>query len=1510
MEDSMAADGEDEQEPPPSSNKRSGAGGVSPGDSVKIKPMESRQALHILSQEIRNVLDENRGRFRTFAYAKSVATTAFMASNETALFTWPCLVVALFSGLALALIAEDWWGQFEGLLLLFLTAANVALSLYEEHQKRTELRNRLIHVLNQLERVASDPDLNWGPRNYPHLHTPLSGSVVFQWAYRDQGHKVNLPWALLVKGDVILIKPGQVAPGKCHSLEDGATTVRMEADQALHIETMLEDEISPIPVFKQPARPKVFVMDETPYANVAREVLKAGRGGGGGWENDDDDDEPPRPASLLHKRRHLFFATILTHWITPLAFLLAMVANSLRLWGDWNLYAAASTLKNDLEDEAGGGTHVLNLGTVVIDSLKVILPFLNLVLPASWIVTNYVWLAKILNVFCHSRHVKITDDPFDDTVDKPEDVIKTMEMTTEISCHSLWRHLVSGFAGNGEYLSRTENLVHTLGSVTSLCCTDKKGILSWPNTSAEKIFLLKKAGGGAANSAAPESTAGSRDDVDQEVDVTGGGGEYVFQHRQRLWSTNTNDTASPPPPTTAATDSVNTGGGGAGGLRMSGALDAEILSVTPDHQNPFKVDFDDQSWSQYVEHLKPLGLSILLNTCNISTEEKYTNFYNHLICESTKVTEEATTTTTNEQQHDANDPSGGGGDNQAKQEQQQTVLEGTASVAASHHQTVDMLPIVTRGCLCELPRKLGLTTAATSSRFRLSNQVQTFRRVTADPDADKFAKNLSLAKLKFPFPHMVSVTVQQRTTGGWQLFSQGTADIILDSCTDTWSGNDLEPLNGEVRKKILDFYHRASLSSYCTAFSYRPLTFPIPRRGGKEYLQMPTHSMPFYWQYAEGSECADTDAINTHISLHADAVQQQQMQAAAGVQAHMPPPRTRRADAMACLELQCNQTFLGMVQLQYQPVVDIVQLIDLLEKACIRFVHFSKENELRSRVFSEKMGLETGWNCHISLKSANSPADIRRTVSYQGGGGGDNSKSNKRVSSTSSFGAANQRNKSCGKRHRTASEAERAELKKNTKIGASLPVILDRPAWFLDFPKWQELRCNGDRREGGGYSQMQSKKLLFQQSRDSLMDEGEENNHRSRQTSATSDSDPFEYDMSNRAQLPKGIENIRPHLERMDNVPLLVSLFTDCTPETTKEMISIMQDYGEVVCVMGSSANYHNVPIFLQSDASLAIEPRYSQLCQDVPVFEAPCSSRGEGGEAAALTSIPSPVAVSQLLISVASSLSFKMEDEISIFHLIFESRHFCMQMWNCMQFWTCSLVTLSALSFLAALLMLPPFFTAGQTLYLSMVFVPALSLSLLGANIDTDIMNISTGKNVVSVDAALVKYVFWCYGSRFIPAIAILVLAHLLSVMNYFDGDGDGTSHPTSAAVAYQLLQHSNMLATVVYLTGISLSFIFRGRQIWQKHPKNNLLWFKTVALLLVLQTAYSLVAIYNHQLPSSDNVPAIPFQVWTVWSVGIVLVLGINEMVKRQEIKVEVRHQKRQRLEFGTKLGMNSPF
>lgn len=59
----------------------------------------------------------------------------------------------------------------------------------------------------------------------------------------------------------------------------------------------------------------------------------------------------------------------------------------------------------------------------------------------------------------------------------------------------------------------------------------------------------------------------------------------------------------------------------------------------------------------------------------------------------------------------------------------------------------------------------------------------------------KFARSLSMAKLKFPFPHMVAVVMREQSHGDLQLMSQGTADIILDFCVDYWDGHDLCPMS-------------------------------------------------------------------------------------------------------------------------------------------------------------------------------------------------------------------------------------------------------------------------------------------------------------------------------------------------------------------------------------------------------------------------------------------------------------------------------------------------------------------------------------------------------------------------------------------------------------------------------------------------------------------------------------------------------------------------------------------
>jgi hypothetical protein len=65
-----------------------------------------------------------------------------------------------------------------------------------------------------------------------------------------------------------------------------------------------------------------------------------------------------------------------------------------------------------------------------------------------------------------------------------------------------------------------------------------------------------------------------------------------------------------------------------------------------------------------------------------------------------------------------------------------------------------------------------------------------------------------------------------------------------------------------------------------------------------------------------------------------------------------------------------------------------------------------------------------------------------------------------------------------------------------------------------------------------------------------------------------------------KAQLPRGVHTVRDHLKYVDDVPLHVSLFAECTPDTTKEMIKIFQENGEVVCCIGTSLNDLNLECF------------------------------------------------------------------------------------------------------------------------------------------------------------------------------------------------------------------------------------------------------------------------------------------------------------------------------------------
>lgn len=71
--------------------------------------------------------------------------------------------------------------------------------------------------------------------------------------------------------------------------------------------------------------------------------------------------------------------------------------------------------------------------------------------------------------------------------------------------------------------------------------------------------------------------------------------------------------------------------------------------------------------------------------------------------------------------------------------------------------------------------------------------------------------------------------------------------------------------------------------------------------------------------------------------------------------------------------------------------------------------------------------------------------------------------------------------------------------------------------------------------------------------------------------------------------MPHGIEAIKAHIQNVDNVPLLVSLFTDATPLSVRQMVEVFRDNGEVVLTIGGGYRSRNHAIYASSDVACSV---------------------------------------------------------------------------------------------------------------------------------------------------------------------------------------------------------------------------------------------------------------------------------------------------------------------------------
>ncbi|KAL1116219.1 hypothetical protein AAG570_005714 [Ranatra chinensis] len=258
----------------------------------------------------------------------------------------------------------------------------------------------------------------WRPENYPHLCSPYSPCITLQWTYRD-GTLVNLPWALLCRGDVILLRPGQTAPGDCNPHDNVGPPL---SNGEVYSPPQKHDNIS-APTARIPLPNKRYIMQETPLVKNMGEVLKSSAS--------------MKTVTSHDRQKHLVTAC-------------TVLVNILRYVyvGQWV------------------GTSHWSVMFLLIPA-SVSLPLLPLVFPSAWIALNAFGTAK-LSAFLQSTYKVKTADPFDDISMDEKRANEALSAGGGGGPRTWARHFLQAFLGRQLSLTlvRSVNPLHILGSVT------------------------------------------------------------------------------------------------------------------------------------------------------------------------------------------------------------------------------------------------------------------------------------------------------------------------------------------------------------------------------------------------------------------------------------------------------------------------------------------------------------------------------------------------------------------------------------------------------------------------------------------------------------------------------------------------------------------------------------------------------------------------------------------------------------------------------------------------------------------------------------------------------------------------------------------------------------------------------------------------------------------------------------------------------------------------------------
>ncbi|KAG3240719.1 hypothetical protein PI124_g14387 [Phytophthora idaei] len=910
-----------------------------------------------------------------------------------------------------------------------------------------------------------------------------------------------------------------------------------------------------------------------------------------------------------------------------------------------------------------------------------------------------------------------------------------------------------------------------------------------------------------------------------------------------------------------------------------------VLDLHAERNCDTGLQFEDPKWKQHLSSLKPIGLAIMVND-DENPARHYEETMRYLVNEGLSPVDDG----------DTKDP----------------YLRSCMQRLSAH---IRMLPFPKH--LLNLSREMGFSVADDLAVFqrrqsihiicpRLAHHEHTNDHHDQGQEDTRYRGNLK--------SHLYSTVVLDKRLHRHQLLSRGHPTVVLAHCSEYWDGKSICPLTSEKQRAILDMYNQWRVEDLdCIAFSYVPVPHKLnslfSRNGsssnGGSFIDSPNagqtrrlggtlppvylvddsaaselnspqsvarNSMPFSSSMSEDqgygrhnrrmsysgplSPLASPDSVDD-MSLDQESISGVRTTKSTGAHpsGQITPPSKRRGNlATSDLEssvglhpsetssvekdsmlwrIQDDQIFLGMVATGVQPKQHTPDFIEDLNACGIRFVYFSPRNMRRSKLLAEKMGIETDWNCAISLRPLDSdgPDPHRMTSNYS--------------------------------------------------------------------------------------------------------------------------------DWDVKARLPHGVEAIKRHLDEVDNVPLLVSLYTDSTPDTISEMISIFQENHEVVMGVGSSLKESNAPLFWKADLAVALQGGVHAFFdkpiphgKELPVFS---------DEDVQFSHILNTLACAFRLKSAPDDASNQEKQHFgstdftdnattggtaSVAHLIELIRLGRRMLTNFHQMSTFMFVSqLVIATIILASYAIPfphvPQLTCASIFWLLWVLVPALSLSMLASASEKGIMKKTPHKNEeFDMEEDLPRLVAYFVG-RHVPSVLLSIavfeclLGFSLQASNIADPNGFGsekfleyrwtdfvldnelmtmTPRPAVVSAAVDRAEAGMLLMIGICIVTSSCGYLYRCESMFKLSPFRNIMWVATACLLLCLQFFLSML---RAGIVGADGVTLWHFVSqsvpWTFWVVTLgvwpLAILGIDEAIKTHDKRHLVRYNKFLRMQFDTRLGMWSP-